>query len=157
MRAEATFPRLASGFVCAALAACLMSCAGAVEGSDFEFTDPEQDAQRFMAWEAAIELTEEQEQVMKDALGPMPAPCCSDNSAYTCCCPCNLAKTWWGLSKHLIAERGASVDEVQSTVTEWFSRLSPEGFSGDICGTGSCNRALREDGCGGMSAAHVNV
>jgi hypothetical protein len=135
----------------------LISCAAAVEGSDFEFTDAEQDAKRFMAWEAEIELTDAQEQVMKDALEPMPAPCCSDNSAYTCCCPCNLAKSWWGLSKHLIAERGAGVEEVRTTVQQWFDRLNPEGFSGDICGTGSCNRALRENGCGGMSPAHVNV
>ena len=110
-----------------------------------------------MTWEREIELTEAQEQVMKDALAPMPAPCCSDNSAYTCCCPCNLAKSWWGLSKHLIAEHGAGVEEVRTTVQEWFSRLSPDGFSGDVCGTGGCNRALRNNGCGGMSATKVNV
>ena len=135
----------------------MISCAAAVEGSDFEFSDPESDARRFMAWEAEIELTESQEQVMKDALTPMPAPCCSDNSAYTCCCPCNLAKSWWGLSKYLISERGAGVEEVRETVQEWFDRLVPEGFSGDICGTGGCNRAMRDNGCGGMSAAHAKV
>lgn len=134
-----------------------VSCAAAAEGGEFEFSDPETDAERFMAWHAEIELTEAQEQVMKDALGPMPAPCCSDNSAYTCCCPCNLAKSWWGLSKHLIAERGADVETVRSTVQEWFDRLVPEGFSGDICGTGSCNRAMRDNGCGGMSAGRVSV
>lgn len=139
------------------LSPALTSCAAVAEGSDFEFTDAEGDAKRFMAWYEAIELTEDQEQVMKDALGPMPAPCCSDNSAYTCCCPCNLAKSWWGLSKHLIAERGAAVDEVQDVVQEWFDRLNPEGFSGDVCSTGGCNRAMRDNGCGGMSAARVNV
>lgn len=141
----------------AAIVPAFLSCAAAVEGSQFEFTEPERDAKRFIAWEAEIKLTQEQEQVMKDALVPMPAPCCSDNSAYTCCCPCNLAKTWWGLSKHLIAERGAGVEEVRKTVQAWFDRLNPEGFSGDICGTGSCNRALRDNGCGGMSAARVSV
>lgn len=135
----------------------LISCAAVAEGEEFAFTDPNRDTERFMAWEREIELTEEQEQVMKDALEPMPAPCCSDNSAYTCCCPCNFAKSWWGLSKHLIAEREAGVKEVQATVQEWFDRLNPDGFTGDICGTGGCNRALRDNGCGGMSAANVNV
>lgn len=110
-----------------------------------------------MAWEAEIELTEEQEKVMKDALEPMPAPCCSDNSAYTCCCPCNLAKAWWGLSKHLIAEQSASVEEVRETVGEWFELVNPDGFSGDICPTGGCNRAMSNNGCGGMRAVHVSV
>ncbi len=137
--------------------AALVSCAASADGAEFAFTTAEQDAKRFMAWDQSIELTEAQEQVMKDALEPMPAPCCSDNSAYTCCCPCNLAKSWWGLSKHLIAEYGAGVEEVRTTVQEWFSRLSPDGFSGDVCGTGGCNRALRNNGCGGMSATKVNV
>ncbi|MCH7666496.1 MAG: hypothetical protein IH936_11285 [Acidobacteria bacterium] len=137
--------------------AALVACAASADGAEFAFTTAEQDTQRFMTWEREIELTEAQEQVMKDALAPMPAPCCSDNSAYTCCCPCNLAKSWWGLSKHLIAEHGAGVGEVRTTVQEWFSRLSPDGFSGDVCGTGGCNRALRNNGCGGMSATKVNV
>ena len=38
-----------------------------------------------------IELTPEQELIKKKALSKIPAPCCSDNSAYTCCCPCNMA------------------------------------------------------------------
>lgn len=142
------------------LSPALTSCAQVADGSDiaeFAFTTAEEDTERFMAWHASIELTEGQEKVMKDALGPMPAPCCSDNSAYTCCCPCNLAKSWWGLSKYLIAERDAGVEEVRTTVQAWFDRLNPEGFSGDICSTGGCNRALRENGCGGMSSSHVNV
>ncbi len=137
--------------------ATLVSCAAVAEGDDFAFTSPDEDTQRFMAWYESIELSDAQEQVMKDALVPLPAPCCSDNSAYTCCCPCNLAKTWWGLSKHLIADRDAGAEEVRGTVEAWFERVNPDGFSGDICGTGGCNRAFKHNGCGGMSAARVSV
>ncbi|MCP4200738.1 MAG: hypothetical protein GY769_02235 [bacterium] len=151
-------PLLTLAALAGLLATTLTSCAAVADGSDdFAFTTAEEDARRFVAWESEIELTGEQEQVMKEALEPMPAPCCSDNSAYTCCCPCNLAKSWWGLSKHLITERGAGVEEVRSTVEEWFARLNPDGFTGDICGTGGCNRALRDNGCGGMSAARLSV
>ena len=144
--------------VLAVLAAFVLGgCAQSVRGAEFEFTTPEEDTERFMLWEETVRLTDEQEQIMKDALTPLPAPCCSENSAYTCCCPCNLARTWWGLSKHLIAEQGASVEEVRETVEEWFERINPDGFTGNICGTGGCGRAFHKNGCGGMNPVKVSV
>lgn len=140
-----------------ALATTLTSCAAVAEGDDFSFTNPQEDTDRFLAWYEQITLTDEQEAVMKEALLPLPAPCCSDNSAYTCCCPCNLARSWWGLSKHLITEQDAGVEEVRAKVQEWFERVNPEGFTGDICGTGGCNRAFKDNGCGGMSPVKVSV
>ena len=79
-----------------------------------------------------IELTAEQEAVKEEALTAIPAPCCSDNTAYTCCCPCNMAKSWWGLSHHLIVQ-GANAEEVRTAVEEWFAFINPDGFSGDSC------------------------
>ena len=58
---------------------------------------------------------------------------------------------------NLIADRDYGVEDVQKTVQEWFDTLNPEGFSGAVCTTGGCNRAMRDDGCGGMRALHVNV
>ena len=59
-------------------------------------------------------MTPEQEAIKKTALTKIPAPCCSDNTAYTCCCPCNMAKTWWGLANHLIANEGYGAEQVQA-------------------------------------------
>ncbi len=130
--------------------------AGSVAGCSqpaaaFEFTTPTEDAQRFLEWNREIVLTEAEDALMKEALTAMPAPCCSDRSAYTCCCPCNLAKSWWGLTKYLITEEAADVERIQSVVSEWFELVGPEKFSGDICYTGGCSRAWRNNGCGGMS------
>lgn len=129
---------------------------GWAEGG-FAFSDPVEDTQRFHRWYDEIELTPEQEEVMKAALEPLAAPCCKDRSAYTCCCKCNLGRSWWGLSKYLITEEGAGVEEVRAAVEEWFGRVNPDGFSGDSCYTGGCARSFRDNGCGGMSAAAVRV
>ncbi len=123
----------------------------------FEFTTPEEDAERFLAWERSIVLDAEQQRVMDQALEPLPAPCCSDRSAATCCCPCNLARAWWGLSKHLIAAEGASAEEVRATVEEWFERVNPQGFSGNVCYTGGCARPWKANGCGGMTPEALAV
>ena len=88
------------------------------------------------------ELTED----VRQALSRIPAPCCSDNSAYTCCCPCNMAKTWWGLSHHLIANEGYDADEVQAAVEEWIEFINPKGFSGNACYTGGCPRPFHRNG-----------
>jgi len=40
--------------------------------------------QRFIDYQDSITLTPEQERLKRDALGPLKAPCCDDNSMYTC-------------------------------------------------------------------------
>lgn len=120
-----------------------------------EFTDVREQTREFMKYEETIVLTPEQEAVYKEALSAIPAPCCSDNSALTCCCPCNMAKSWWGLSKHLIANEGYDVPQVQAAVQEWFEFINPDGFSGDVCATGGCFRSFADNGCGGMNHEEV--
>ncbi|MDY7091601.1 MAG: hypothetical protein SX243_01375 [Acidobacteriota bacterium] len=56
-----------------------------------------------------------------------------------------------GLAKFLITRRGASVEVVRKAATAWIAELNPEGFSGDACFSGGCNKPFSEGGCGGMS------
>lgn len=106
----------------------------------------------FIGYDDSIELTPAQEAIRVEALSALPAPCCSDNTAATCCCPCVMAKSTWGLSKYLITEKGATVEEVRRAAADWQTFIQPEGgFSGDICYTGSCNKAFHDNGCGGMN------
>ena len=132
---------------------------GAYSASSDEivFSDVEEQTRQFMEWERTIRLTPEQEALKKEALGAIPAPCCSDNSAYTCCCPCNLSRTIWGLSNYLITTQNASAERIRAKVTEWIGYVNPGGYkSGDTCYRGGgCRRAFKHDGCGGMSAGHV--
>jgi hypothetical protein len=95
-------------------------------------------------------LTPEQEAVKEVALRALKAPCCSNFSAATCCCPCNLAKATWGLAKKLIVEQGSDADQVRTEVAEWHQEINHDGFAGDACFNGRCGRAFSEDGCGGM-------
>ncbi|MBC8262676.1 MAG: hypothetical protein H8E47_00945, partial [Anaerolineales bacterium] len=60
--------------------------------------------QQLINYYNAIRLTSEQKSILQDALLPLKAPCCDDNPMSTCCCPCNLAKSVWGLSSYLIVE-----------------------------------------------------
>lgn len=118
--------------------------------SALEFDDVKTQTRQFIEWQQNIKLTPAQEAVKKAALGAMPAPCCSDNSAYTCCCPCNVSRSMWGLANYMIAEQNASVNEVQSKVKEWVAFVNPEGYSGDTCYRGGCTRPFHKNGCGGM-------
>jgi hypothetical protein len=116
------------------------------------FQDVPTQTKQFIAWNESIQLTPAQEAIRVEALSAIPAPCCSDNSAATCCCPCNMAKSVWGLSKHLITEKGAGVTEVRKAAQDWFTFINPKGFSGDVCYIGGCGNAFHENGCGGMRA-----
>ena len=111
--------------------------------------------ERLIAYDAEIDLTPEQEEIKRAALTPIPAPCCSDRSAYTCCCQCNLGRAWWGLSKVLITEHGQSAAEVQANVERWIRNVRPQGFAGDSCYTGRCSTAARHDGCSGMNPNRI--
>lgn len=138
----------------------VLAVAGALAGlaaddGALEFTDVRRQTQEFIAYDLSIELTAEQAQIKREALEALPAPCCSDNSAEVCCCPCNLSRSAWGLAKHLIVERGADAEEVRARVSEWFEFINPDGFSGDVCYTGGCGRAFGDNGCGGMNPQRV--
>lgn len=109
----------------------------------------------FLSYNQSISLSPAQERLRKEALGALPAPCCTDRSAYTCCCSCNLAKSVWGLSKHLIANEGLEASEVRAAAEGWFRSVNPDGFSGDACYTGGCRRPFRRNGCGGMSESSL--
>ncbi len=111
--------------------------------------------ERLIAYDAEIDLTAAQEEIKRAALTPIPAPCCSDRSAYTCCCQCNLGRAWWGLSKVLITEHGQSAAEVQANVERWIRNVRPQGFAGDSCYTGRCSTAARHDGCSGMNPNRI--
>ena len=128
----------------------------AASSGEIVFSDVREQTRQFMEWEKTIRLTPQQEALKKEALSAIPAPCCSDNNAYTCCCACNVSRTIWGLTNHLITQQDASPEQIRAKVTEWVGFVNPQGYkSGDTCYTGGCRRAFKHDGCGGMSASHV--
>lgn len=118
------------------------------------FHDVAAQTKEFIGYDDSIQLTPEQEAIRVEALSALPAPCCSQYSAATCCCPCNMAKAVWGLSKYLITEKGADAAQVRQAAQDWFGFINPNGFSGDACFTGGCGRAFKANGCGGMSKDH---
>jgi len=112
-------------------------------------------AKEFIAYYNSIALTPEQEKIKSEALSDIPAPCCSNYSISTCCCPCNLAKSTWGLSNFLIAKLGFSAKQVKETVSEWIRFTNKDGYAGNACYRGRCNLPFREDGCGGMDERRI--
>ena len=138
------------------LAIVLSGGAYSASSDEIAFSDVKEQTRQFMEWERTIRLTPQQEALKKEVLGAIPAPCCSDNSAYTCCCACNVSRTIWGLTNHLITEQDASAAKIRAKVTDWIGFVNPGGYkSGDACYRGGCRRAFKHDGCGGMSASHV--
>jgi len=128
-----------------------------VEKTDakIELTDVREQTVEFIRYYETIKLNREQEAVKREALSALPAACCANNSAYTCCCVCNLSRTVWGLTAYLITEKGAGVEEVQTAVREWIQFVNPAGFSGDSCFNGGCMRSFAKNGCGGMQASRI--
>lgn len=119
------------------------------------FTDARQQTEEFLSHYRSITLTADQERIMDAGLSGIPAPCCKQNSLATCCCPCNLAKSAWGLSKFLIARRNANSADVHAAALRWVHFVNPGGYSGDACSTGGCNRPFAQNGCGGMNDRHL--
>lgn len=142
-------PASASNAVLSGMTVPASNVAGAASKS-IEFTDLKSQMKEFIGYYRAIELTPEQEAVKKAALDTRPAVCCSDYTAYTCCCDCNLSKSLWGLANYLIAKRGMDADEVARVTTDWMEFTNPDGYSGNACYTGGCARSPRANGCGGM-------
>ncbi len=129
-----------------------------VLGGKIVFRDPKAQAEEFIGYYHSITLTPEQEAIKKAALEPMPAPCCRDSSAYTCCCPCNLSKTLWGLSNLAISKYGANAQQVQQVVQSWMGYVNPtSGFTGDSCYKGGCNNPAHRGGCAGMEESKLDV
>ncbi|RMG47245.1 MAG: hypothetical protein D6718_04135 [Acidobacteria bacterium] len=145
--------RLVAGGLCAALilmTAPVLRAAETAPGPEARKAELE----RLIAFDRATKLDAEQQKVMAEALSPMPAPCCSDFSAATCCCKCNLARAMWGRAKQLVLA-GRSAAEVRKGVHDWLARMNPSGFAGDACHKGHCGRGVSKDGCGGMRADHI--
>jgi hypothetical protein len=138
------------------IAAGLGAAAEAASTRAIQFTNAQRQAAEFIRADSAIPLTAAQQKTMKDALSAMPAPCCADYSMATCCCPCNLAKSAWGLSKILIVKHRQSAEQVRRAVAEWMRFINPGGFSGDVCfSPGGCNRPFDHNGCGGMKETEL--
>ena len=95
-----------------------------------------------ISYDNAITLTPEQEAVRVEALTALPAPCCKEFSAATCCCRCNMKRASDGLAKHLIANLGADAVTVRTRVAAWQKAINPNGFSGDTCPR-CCGRSFR--------------
>lgn len=121
-----------------------------VLGGTLVFDDVAKQSREFIDDYHTIRLTPAQEAIKAAALKAMPAACCNDSSAYTCCCPCNLSKTIWGLSHYAIAKLGANAAEVREVVEGWLRFTNPDGYRGNACHVGGCGREFRHDGCGGM-------
>lgn len=113
------------------------------------------EAATYIHYYRTIGLTPEQEAVKEAALAKIPAPCCSENTLATCCCPCNMAKAAWGLSAYLIVHEGYDAPRLERTMREWLAGINPGGFRGDACYNGGCARPVHKDGCGGMHEDNV--
>ena len=119
------------------------------------FTDARQQAAEFISYDRSIVLSPEQKKLMNEALSSIPAPCCAQYSIATCCCPCNLARSTWGLSKFLNANQNANAAQVRTAASAWLQFSNPGGYTGNACFTKGCNRSFEKNGCGGMDDRHI--
>jgi len=133
-----------------AICTLILGSIAAAEDDSIVFDDVQRQTKEFIRYDTSITLTPDQEAVKHEALSDLPAPCCSNYSIETCCCPCNMAKAVWGLSKFLITQHGYDATQVRETVARWFDTINPDGFSGRACYTSGCERLFKKDGCGGM-------
>ncbi len=132
-----------------------------------------ENTQLFLDYYHTASLTSQQEAIMRNALLPLKAPCCDDNSMATCCCPCNLAKSVWGLSSYLIVEKEYDASQVREAALQWLrfihsnyyvvqelrNRGVDPGTYGlsyeDSCYAGLCELPFVDGGCGGMEALRL--
>lgn len=124
-------------------------------GGKLRFTDAGVQAREFIGYNSSIQLTAEQEAVKREVLAAMPAACCRDSNAYTCCCGCNLSKSVWGLSNYVLTTHHATADQLLEVVNTWKEFANPAGFSGSSCYSGGCSLPFHQNGCGGMSESNV--
>ena len=157
---RATVPLTALIVVLPALAALALDSAASAGSfsTEVKFTDVASQAAEFIGYQRSIPLTPEQKILRDRALSGVAAPCCEKFSAATCCCPCNLAKSIWGLSNYLIVERKGGLKEIQKTVRGWLGFINSKGFSGGACdAVGGCARSFSHDGCGGMDEKNLTA
>jgi len=91
----------------------------------------------------------------------------------TCCCPCNLSRSVWGLTKYLVTEHNYEGEELKKAILEWlhFTRskyylikelkrrgidlqevnMTPEPMSCFRKDVKGCELPFKEGGCGGMT------
>jgi hypothetical protein len=146
---------LAAIFVLALPALTRLAAAGAAPG-DIAFVDAAAQAREYIGYYHSIPLTPEQEKTKEAALGTLRAPCCAKFSLASCCCPCNLAKSAWGLSHYLIARQNLTAEKVNMTVAEWLRFVNKDGFTGDACFSAGCARPFHDNGCGGMRETKID-
>lgn len=127
----------------------------AAKGQKPLFHDVRAQTKQFIAWSDSIRLTPEQEKIKEEVLSSIPAVCCAKFSMLTCCCGCNMAKTIWGLSNHMLVHEGADAKQLRAAVLEWTRFIGPKGFTGDACLKGGCTRPFAQNGCGGMDSEKV--
>jgi hypothetical protein len=124
--------------------------------SPIRFFDAASQSAEFIGYSRSITLTPAQKKLKDQVLGAIPAPCCKAYPQATCCCPCNLAKTVWGLSNYLIVQQHASAKTLDKAVHDWLAFVNPKGFTGDLCDTaGGCARKFSDNGCGGMDERNL--
>ncbi len=129
---------------------------------------------RFIEYYNQYELTSDQDAVKKEALTALVAPCCDDNTMYTCCCPCNLAKSVWGLSAHLIVDKDYDASAVREAALQWLRFIRPDYYKVqeliaagldprafgltpvNSCYDGMCELPFSQGGCGGMNELKLN-
>lgn len=129
----------------------------AENASELQFHSARDQAKEFIGYYHSIPLTAEQEKLKNEALSKIPAPCCAEYSIATCCCPCNLPKSVWGLSSYLIVKKGYDVQHVKATVERWIRFTNEKGYAGNACHKGGCGRPFHEDGCGGMKEDQLSA
>ena len=120
-----------------------------------KFNNVKVETKKFISYYQSIKLSPAQEKIKKRALSAIPAPCCSNYPIATCCCPCNLAKSVWGLSNFLITKKDYDVGKLKEAVTAWIQYTHPNGFAGDACFQSRCDAAFHNDGCGGMEEQKI--
>jgi hypothetical protein len=125
---------------------------------------------QFIEYYNTHQLMAAQDAIKKDALTALRAPCCDDKTAYTCCCDCNLAKSLWGLSAHLIVDKNYDAAAVRAAALQWLQFTRPDYYRVvemeqqgldpvaeglprvNSCYEGLCEMPFSQRGCGGMTA-----
>jgi hypothetical protein len=120
-----------------------------------KFYDVRVQTPEFIGYYTSIKLTPEQEKIKTEVLSTIPAPCCKEYPVATCCCPCNLAKSVWGLSHYAIANLHYDSKKLKETVLQWIQFINKAGYAGDTCSTGHCGSPFSEGGCGGMKDTNI--
>jgi hypothetical protein len=123
--------------------------------TSLKFYDVQKQTVEFIGYNTSITLTPEQQKIKDEALSAIPAPCCKDYSIKTCCCPCNMAKSVWGLANYLIVKQQFDLERLKQAVTEWLEFTNKNGYNGTACFEGRCEKPFANDGCGGMNESNV--